>query len=222
MELQQKNDPTFPKTLTDKEIDDWADEFISSELLMKLIKNPKSCFYIFFTRSGNAVKFGAEFNALDREDVEKIGFLKFRGGSRPVLSKPDGSAISSTELFGKKGGFQTAVIHEERNWCNLARLEKSLHKKLMGLKVGHRLWRKAGGAQMAEDCESFCYGVHVAYNLEGYGDYVLHDKVEDDDEAFTANDNAAKEKVKKSREERRKKKEDEEDESDDDSEEDEE
>ena len=92
----------------------------------------------------------------------------------------------------------------------------------MYLEVGHRLWRKAGGAQMAEGGESFCYGVHVTYNLEGYGDYVLHDKVEDDDDAFTANVNAAKEKVKKSREERRKKKEDEEDESDDDSEEDEE
>ena len=50
------------------------------------------------------------------------------------------------------------------------------------------------------------YGVHAAYNFEGNGKYVVHDKVEDDSAAFTAMVNASKEKAKEAKEKRAKKK----------------
>ena len=206
MQLQQQADSTFPKNLTHKEIEGWVDTFTGSDLGMDLINNPNCCFYIFFARSGNA-RLGAEFKCLDREDEERGGFLTFRGGSRPVLTNLDSSAISHSEFFGEKGGFKTAVIREGRNFCNFAKLEKQLHERLEHLKVGHRLWRKSGGAQMAEGCEGCSYGVHLAYNLDGFGNkYELHDKVEDDSAEFTAIVSAKKEKAKKAKEKRLEKK----------------
>lgn len=131
--------------------------------------------------------FYLEFARVDRAGLEAFAFLSERGGtytskrtgqvkefkkSRPVLLNQDGTIISKSALT--KAGFQVEELYTERNYVNVAALEKIAHQSTLHLPLGHRLHRKCGGASVPKDTQHMEFGLHVVFNLNGHSPFIVN------------------------------------------------
>ncbi|KAJ3020707.1 UNVERIFIED_CONTAM: hypothetical protein HDU68_009999, partial [Siphonaria sp. JEL0065] len=99
------------------------------------------------------------------EQARKIITAKIR----PILERNSvsyGSTITAQQLYN--AGFQRMMLYEQRNWLNMAALEKRIQQILaiaMKVPIGRRLFRDYyGGRKPAPDGEHMRYGV---YSLTG-------------------------------------------------------
>ncbi len=131
--------------------------------------------------------FYLEFARVDRAELEAFAFLTERGGSyispskgktvrkgvnRPVLLNADSSIIKKSEMFA--AGFQVMELHTERNYLNVAALEKFAHQSTFHLPLGHRLHRKCGGASVPKDTRHMEFGLYVVFNLNGHSPFIVN------------------------------------------------
>ncbi|KAJ3120472.1 hypothetical protein HK100_012781, partial [Physocladia obscura] len=173
--LAASNDAIEP-TWTDAED---AAQFciIVNEQISPILAYPSACIYPCFA-------------ARYRHEQESTAFLTQRGGSyestsrgtlvsqkasRPILTKSDGSVITASQLWA--AGFQRKMLYEQRNWVNMATLEKKIQQILaleLKLPIGRRLFRNYfGGGSAAKDGEHLTYGVYLTYSVSGFGDFML-------------------------------------------------
>jgi hypothetical protein len=112
---------------TNTQIETKAREILRSEPLLSLLKpDSPGVLYPYYARSS-------------RKDIECTRFLTERGGSyfsktkqewviqkksKPILRKRNQQIIKPSELW--EAGFQTATLFEQRNWVNVAAVEKRL------------------------------------------------------------------------------------------------
>ena len=132
------------------------------------------CFYI-------------EFARVDRAASEAFAFLTERGGiyfssskgkivrkgvNKPVLLNADSSLIKKSEMFA--AGFQVMELYTERNYVNVAALEKFAHQSTLHLPLGRRLHRKCGGASVPKDTRHMEFGLYVVFNLNGHSPFIVN------------------------------------------------
>ncbi|KAJ3002310.1 UNVERIFIED_CONTAM: hypothetical protein HDU68_006335, partial [Siphonaria sp. JEL0065] len=142
---------------TDAEVARHAHNIVNTKIRPILEANPNACVYPVFAASY-------------RQQQESTAFLTQRGGSYQSTSR-DGSLITGSQLWN--AGFQRMVLYEQRNWVNMAALEKKM-QQIIALEFGRRLFRNYfGGGRPAKDGEQLNYGVYLTYNAAGYGDFVL-------------------------------------------------
>ena len=131
--------------------------------------------------------FYLEFARVDRAELEVFAFLSKRGGSyfslskgktvrkgvnRPALLNADSSIIKKSEMFA--AGLQVMELHTERNYVNKAALEKLAHQSTFHFPLGHRLYRKCGGASVPKDTRHMEFGLYVVFNLKGHSPFIVN------------------------------------------------
>ncbi|KAI8608850.1 hypothetical protein BC830DRAFT_911025 [Chytriomyces sp. MP71] len=117
---------------------------------------------------------------------ESTAFLTQRGGSyqsmsrgmlvslqalRPLMTKLAGAIITATQLWSF--GFQRMMFFEQRNWVNMAALERvqQILAIEINLPIGRRLFRNYfGGGRPAKDGEHLRYSVYLTYCKTGCRD----------------------------------------------------
>jgi len=140
-----------------------------------LAANSLGCFYIYFADCLRLV-------------TESMGFLTPRGGtyyskkkkrvviakaSNPILVKSNQTPVTKIEL--SNDGWAVTTLFEERNWANVAAVERTLQKMTLNLPIGRRLQDYCGGAKVKEQDRHMRFGVYLHYNLKGYGSLLLNE-----------------------------------------------
>ncbi|KAJ3004007.1 UNVERIFIED_CONTAM: hypothetical protein HDU68_005378 [Siphonaria sp. JEL0065] len=140
---------------SDSKIDIEARKIVTEKICPILNSSPTACVYPFF-----AISY--------RQETKSTAFLTQRGGSY--------ASASPNHLWS--AGFKRMMLYEQRNWVNMAGLEKRVQQILaadLGIPIGRRLFRNYfGGGRAAKDGEHMMYGLYLTYCETGFGDFVLN------------------------------------------------
>ncbi|KAJ3013165.1 UNVERIFIED_CONTAM: hypothetical protein HDU68_000833 [Siphonaria sp. JEL0065] len=129
LETLAASNAAIEPTWTDAEVAAQARNIVN-EQISPILAYPSACIYPCF-----AARYSHE--------QESTAFLTQRGGSyestsrgklvsqkasRRILTKSDGSIITASQLWA--AGFQRKMLYEQRNWVNMAALEKKIQQIL--------------------------------------------------------------------------------------------
>ncbi|KAJ3378917.1 hypothetical protein HDU84_007174 [Entophlyctis sp. JEL0112] len=163
---------------TVQEIETEARKIVNYVILPISNSNAKACVCPFFAVSYRQQEESTAFLMQRRGSYQSTtrGVLVSQKASRPILTKSEGAMINATQLWGS--GFQRIMVFEQRNWVNMAALEKKIQRILaieMKLPIGRHLFRNYfGGERTAKGGDHLRYGVYVTFCKTGYWDYVLN------------------------------------------------